>query len=132
MASGYLTSDGKDLDARYLGINAKAKSASTADTATTATNANYANSAGSSGSLSANAYVRRTGDPVTGTIGGVYTVPTTGLAAITEDYPTLNGKEIGDLGIRTTRGWLIFLLKGEQIRNSGSSCNITIYPVHVK
>ena len=36
MASGYLTSDGKDLDTRYLGINAKAKSASTADTATTA------------------------------------------------------------------------------------------------
>ena len=33
MASGYLTSDGKDLDARYLGINSKAKSAVTADTA---------------------------------------------------------------------------------------------------
>lgn len=31
MASGYVTSDGKDLDARYLGINAKAKSATTAD-----------------------------------------------------------------------------------------------------
>ena len=38
MASGYVTSDGKDLDARYLGINAKANSAKTADTATTATN----------------------------------------------------------------------------------------------
>lgn len=38
MASGYVTSDGKDLDARYLGINAKANSANTADTATTATN----------------------------------------------------------------------------------------------
>ena len=33
MASGYVTSDGKDLDSRYLGINAKAKSASTADSA---------------------------------------------------------------------------------------------------
>lgn len=39
MASGYVTSDGKDLDARYLGINAKASSAKTADTATTATTA---------------------------------------------------------------------------------------------
>ena len=27
MANGYITSDGKDLDERYLGINAKAKSA---------------------------------------------------------------------------------------------------------
>lgn len=27
MASGYIPSDGKDLDSRYLGINAKAKSA---------------------------------------------------------------------------------------------------------
>ena len=132
MASGYLTSDGKDLDARYLGINAKAKSASTADTATTATNANYANSAGSSGSLSANAYVRRTEDPVRGSLGGVYTVPITGLAAVAKDYPTLNGKELGDLGIRTTAGILIFLLKGEQIRNPGAECNITICPVHVK
>ena len=31
MASGYMTSDGKDLDARYLGINAKAASAKTVD-----------------------------------------------------------------------------------------------------
>ena len=36
MASGYQTSDGVDLDSRYLGINAKAKSAATADTATKA------------------------------------------------------------------------------------------------
>lgn len=36
MASGYVTSDGKDLDSRYLGIKAKAASASKADTATTA------------------------------------------------------------------------------------------------
>lgn len=39
MASGFQTSDGVDLDSRYLGINAKAKSAATADTATTATRA---------------------------------------------------------------------------------------------
>lgn len=36
MASGYITSDGKDLDERYLGIAAKAKSAETADVAKTA------------------------------------------------------------------------------------------------
>ena len=33
MASGYITSDGKDLDQRYLGIDAKAKSAEMADVA---------------------------------------------------------------------------------------------------
>lgn len=33
MASGYITSDGKDLDERYLGIDAKAKSAEVADMA---------------------------------------------------------------------------------------------------
>lgn len=38
MASNYLTSDGVDLDSRYLGINAKAKSAATADTATNVVN----------------------------------------------------------------------------------------------
>lgn len=31
MASGYITSDGKDLDERYLGIDAKAKSAAAVD-----------------------------------------------------------------------------------------------------
>ena len=36
MASGYITSDGKDLDQRYLGIDAKAKSAEMADVATSA------------------------------------------------------------------------------------------------
>ena len=35
MASKYVTDDGLDLDSRYLGINAKAKSAETADTADT-------------------------------------------------------------------------------------------------
>lgn len=34
MASGFLTNDGKDLDSRYLGINAKAVSAATADNVT--------------------------------------------------------------------------------------------------
>ena len=39
MASGYVTSDGKDLDSRYLGISAKAASAKTADSAGTLTGA---------------------------------------------------------------------------------------------
>ena len=49
MASNYMTSDGVDLDSRYLGINAKAKSAATADTATTATKANSVAWSGVSG-----------------------------------------------------------------------------------
>ena len=36
MASKYVTDDGLDLDSRYLGINAKAKSAESADIATEA------------------------------------------------------------------------------------------------
>lgn len=38
MASKYVTDDGLDLDSRYLGINAKAKSAETADLANGITN----------------------------------------------------------------------------------------------
>ena len=34
MTSGFVTNDGKDLDSRYLGINAKAVSAKTADNVT--------------------------------------------------------------------------------------------------
>ena len=49
MASNYMTSDGVDLDSRYLGINAKAKSAATADTATTAAKANSVAWSGVSG-----------------------------------------------------------------------------------
>ena len=39
MASGYVTSDGKDLDERYLGITDKAKSAEIADSAVQITSA---------------------------------------------------------------------------------------------
>ena len=40
LTSKYVTDDGLDLDSRYLGINAKAKSAETADTAEVANKAN--------------------------------------------------------------------------------------------
>lgn len=49
MASGYQTSDGVDLDSRYLGINAKAKSAATADTATKANSVAWGNVSGKPG-----------------------------------------------------------------------------------
>ena len=49
MASGYITSDGKDLDERYLGIDGKAKSAETADTATTAASVDWESVSGKPG-----------------------------------------------------------------------------------
>ena len=75
MASGYITSDGKDLDARYLGINSKAASAKIADTATTATTA---------GKLSQRAVAYRNGNVIEATVpsytkGTYYTSPTSGL-----------------------------------------------------
>jgi hypothetical protein len=45
MASGYITSDGKDLDERYLGIDGKAKSSETADVALTSEKATTLNGA---------------------------------------------------------------------------------------
>lgn len=95
MASGYVTSDGKDLDSRYLGINAKAASASKADTATTATTASTATG------LSGNFAIAPLGSQVTFTLknGGSYTIPANGIVTFVQGNSqtlTINGKD-GDL-----------------------------------
>ena len=92
MASGYVTSDGKDLDSRYLGISAKSTSASKADTATTATTANTATG------LSGNFAIVPLGSQVTFTLkeGGSYTIPANGTMVFTQGNSqtlTINGKD---------------------------------------
>lgn len=80
MASGYITSDGKDLDQRYLGIDAKAKSAEVADVATEAQGIAEGADISSSVALTA---LRRVNISVTVGNGwskeGTYTFPATGL-----------------------------------------------------
>lgn len=92
MASGYITSDGKDLDSRYLGIKDKAASASKADTATTATTASTATG------LSGNFAIVPLGSQVTFTLkqGGSYTIPANGTMVFTSGNAqtlTINGKD---------------------------------------
>ena len=74
MASGFLTNDGKDLDSRYLGINAKAASAKTADTATTATTATNVTNKGTLRRNGAVVYAQLTSN-------GTYSVPANGVIA---------------------------------------------------
>lgn len=81
MASGYVTSDGKDLDSRYLGINAKAASASKADSATNATNANYATSAGTATNVTNKGSVKRSQAPIYVSGTSQYTAPSFGIYA---------------------------------------------------
>lgn len=88
MGSKFFTSDGKDLDSRYLGINDKAKSAANAD------NANYATSAGSANSattattatkLSGGFSALSLGSPInfSSEAGRPYTFPSNGYAWFT-------------------------------------------------
>lgn len=101
MASGYITSDGKDLDERYLAINGKAESAKTADSAT---NADHATSADSAVSLSAGLQIQTaTSDYVTvGDMNLPWTAPVdcfidyfTYSNDSSNNYMRINGKRIG-------------------------------------
>lgn len=64
MATNIVTSDGKDLDSRYLAIGGKAVSAGYADSAGSATNANYATSAGTATNVTNKGSISRNGAPV--------------------------------------------------------------------
>lgn len=116
MASGYVTSDGKDLDARYLGINAKANSAKTADTATKATTADVA--------AAVNKEVKRKGDWIVvnitlkSNVPQTYTVPVSGIAVFStasDRYEVkLNGAAI-PTEIRSAYATPMFLNKGDTL-----------------
>lgn len=119
MASGYITSDGKDLDQRYLGIDAKAKSAETADVATTATQ------------LSTVLRVVACGDPINISLknGATYTINeygwlgTNGHDTSGDGAVTINGVNVAKVGLYMGYVDLTFVKPGDVIKHylSGST-----------
>ena len=129
MASGYQTSDGVDLDNRYLGINAKAKSAAKADTAA---KANTVTSLGSGRRV----YV--TGDVVYATVnaGATYNVVadsflmTPGASSL-----TINGKtEDKWTGSIISNVGLSFVKKGDKlsVKSGRESAWAHLLPISVQ
>ena len=76
MASGFVTNDGKDLDSRYLGINAKAVSAKIADSVS---GSNVSKVVGIAEANSVNINVSKKAETATAT----YTITKRGLTQIT-------------------------------------------------
>lgn len=108
MASGFVTNDGKDLDSRYLGINAKAASAKTADTAT------KANTATTATKLSSNV-LKRSGAPIYFSVyeNSDTSAPQAGIVATYGELTlTVAGKSVG---VAT------YVNKGDAIRSSAHS-----------
>lgn len=118
MASGYVTSDGKDLDSRYLAIGGKAASASYADRA---------------GNLGGAGRVVRNGNPVQFSITGSnsYTVRSDGIVtnnssgATTPAGIAVNGQ---------CAGKTVFVQSGDQITipsNGSYTKQFVLYPMKV-
>lgn len=107
MASGFVTNDGKDLDSRYLGINAKAASAKTADNVTN------------------KGAAKRSATPIYFTISGTgaYTAASTGVISMARGFrcwfPNLSGND------DERSGQALFVNKGDVIRSTGSSGSTT-------
>ena len=126
MASGYITSDGKDLDERYLGIDGKAESAKTADSAT---NADHATSADSAVKLSAELRIQTaTSDCVTvAAMSLPWTAPVdcfidsfTYSNDSSNNYMRINGKQIGifSLGDNENKDLKMYVRKGDVLSGS--------------
>lgn len=100
MATNIVTSDGKDLDSRYLGINAKAASAG------------YADSAGSATNVTNKGSIVRNGNPVFATLWGqnsrAWTAPSNGILYCAEPFT------FGKSTISNERN-MVFVNKGDQI-----------------
>lgn len=125
MASNYVTSDGKDLDSRYLGINAKAASASKADTATTATTATNVTNKGR---------VVRNGSVIKANINGnidttYWTATSDGVVFSDQGYISVN-KPLHSAGVQ-----IAWLNKGDKLYaayGSGTIVNIFFHFAPVK
>lgn len=122
MGSNYVTSDGKDLDSRYLGINAKAASASKADSATTATN------------VTNKGNIVRNGNPVFVTLWGAnsraWSAPSNGILHCAEGFTFGKSTAAAD-----DERDMVFVNKGDQIwmPHGGSSmqAKATFSPVKI-
>ena len=123
MASGYITSDGKDLDARYLGINSKAASAKVADTATTATVATRLNQG----------FVVKNGGVIQGDLSEteLYTVPKSGLLVGYTNF-AIHDQNGDNIGYTTREGVFAYVNAGDKIKRSGwESGRFGLFPLKV-
>ena len=135
MASGFQTSDGVDLDSRYLGINAKAKSAAMADTATKATTATTANSVAWSGVSGRPSLALKlpTGEQVTAQVSQKAWVASINCFADEikvhvsgSGIVYLDGVKLGGVTNETVTFGPAFLPKGATISCSGGTYSITV------
>lgn len=129
MASGYVTSDGKDLDSRYLAIGGKAASASTADTATKANSVAWS---AVSGKPSIPSNVVRNGAVIKGTVrsNDTYSVPRNGFCFADSGYVRLNGSSVAtDSAFELSDGHIFFVQSGEKITTKGETVNYVIIPI---
>lgn len=136
MATNIVTSDGKDLDSRYLGINAKAASAGYADSAGSATNANYATSAGTATNVTNKGSISRNGAPVYTYISSVSRIQAavTGIAFAGDSGASSSDKGIYNQTASSERSprFGCFVNKGDWIMAPGNATvGIVIYPVKI-
>lgn len=132
MASGYVTSDGKDLDSRYLGINAKAASASKADNATHATSADTATKATTATNVTNKGSVTLAQAPIFVSTNASYTLPRFGiLIPAKSSSGAFVGSEIGYLSSRGSVKYAIGWVgnKGDQISFGGADA--LFFPIAV-
>lgn len=144
MASKYVTDDGLDLDSRYLGINAKAKSAETADTAEVANKANSVDWEGISDRPNSFATVNY-GAAITLAVNTTVTAAKSGIVRFTvsggkEGHLEVNGVYLGTPGSNTSavaNGLMAPVSQGDKIKTtpgydvSSSALTLILYPFKV-
>ena len=119
--SGFVTDDGKDLDERYLGINAKAKSAESADSLGDWINAEYPSYIGDVVSVSGKSWVAPKS--------GVFSLSSYyGPSTITIDGATLvkstSGSDTSNHLVRITT----LIKEGATVASSKGSFSGALYP----
>ena len=135
MATNIVTSDGKDLDSRYLAIGGKAVSAGYADSAGSATNANYAASAGTATNVTNKGSIRRSGNPVSLYISSRSSerASVTGIAFAMEAASNTNYKGVNFGNSFSSPGYSgCFVNQGDLISNpGGETITVQIYPIMI-
>lgn len=122
--SGFVTDDGKDLDERYLGINAKAKSAESADSLGDWINAEYPSYIGDVVSVSG-----RSGTPWVAPKSGMFNlVSYYGRSTITIDGATLHKSTSGDDSSNHYVDIIVLIKEGATVASSKGSFSGALYP----
>lgn len=122
--SGFVTDDGKDLDERYLGINAKAKSAESADSLGDWINAEYPSYIGDVIGVSG-----RLGTPWVAPKSGVFKLSSYyGPSKITIDGATLAESTSGSDGTNHLSNITVLIKEGATIASSKGAFSGALYP----